>query len=302
MNSKMKKILLAPMNLLYTISPKTEICLMFLLRNGYKLNLKEPATFNEKLNWMKLYYRNDYMPMCADKYAVRKYVEESGCGELLTNLLWEGFDAKDIPFNDLPDKFVIKVTHGAGNNIICKSKSELNISKTISTLNKWLKEKYLPAYGEWFYGIEKPRIIVEEFLSPDGATLPKDYKLYCFNNIDGDHGVGMTAIYQGRYTDKFNKTIFNSKWEKISDVVFGENINTSNLIVKPTEYDKLVDYALKLAKPFPHARVDFYIINNKIYFSEITFMTGAGYNKISPRSFDEKLGSWIRIENEGELY
>src|SRR4051794_21598235 len=113
MNKTLKKIILTPMNLLYKVFPKTELELMFFLKHGFKLNLNNPKTYNEKLNWMKIYYRNDLMPLCADKYTVRQYVKDRGCEELLNELLWSGFDANEIPFDDLPQKFVIKVTHGS---------------------------------------------------------------------------------------------------------------------------------------------------------------------------------------------
>src|SRR5699024_147581 len=133
------------------------------IKTGDKLDLKHPQTYNEKLQWLKLYYKNPKIPQCVDKYQVREYVRNKGLDYILNDLLWEGFNPEDIPFDDLPNKFVIKATHGQGYNIICTDKSKLNYSKTIKTLNKWLDTKFLPSYGEWFYGVVKPRIIVEKF-------------------------------------------------------------------------------------------------------------------------------------------
>lgn len=291
----MKNIILGPMNLLYKINPKVELQLMYCLKYRYRLNLSNPITYNEKLNWMKLYYRNELMPICSDKYTVREYIVSKGYGQWLPQLLWEGKDAKQIPFEILPAQFVIKVTHGSGDNIICKDKTKLNKKDAIKKLNKWIRQKYLPCYGEWFYGLIEPRIIIEEFLSEDGTTLPKDYKLYCFNNIEGKHGVGITAVHKGRDGGNPTKTVYNSKWELKSSVAFGYSPDIENIVAKPSKYEKMVECAVTLSKPFPHARVDFYVIKDRIYIGEITFMTGSGYNKITPRSFDEKMGDWIKL-------
>ena len=152
MNTDLKNIMLTPFNILYKINSEFELKIMFYLKQGYKLNLKNPKTYSEKLQWIKLNDKNELMPICADKYLVRQYVKDCGCGKILNDLLWQGFDANDIPFDNLPDKFVIKTTHGSTHNIICKDKNKLNRKNTIKQLNKWLKQKYLLCYGEWFYG------------------------------------------------------------------------------------------------------------------------------------------------------
>src|SRR5690625_4737541 len=130
MNNITKNIILTPMNLLYKISPKLCLKILFRLKTGYKLNLENPTTYNEKLQWIKLYDRDPLMAKCADKYTVRDYVKAEGCEEILNDLLWEGFNPDEIPFDDLPEQFVIKVTHGSTFNIICKDKSQLDKPKT----------------------------------------------------------------------------------------------------------------------------------------------------------------------------
>lgn len=122
MNQILKKAILMPFDLLYKINPKITLKILFFLKQGYKLDLNTPKTFNEKLNWMKLHYRNDLMPLCTDKYTVRDYVKKVGCEEILNDIIWEGHDPNLIPFENLPSKFVIKVTTGSGRNIICKKK------------------------------------------------------------------------------------------------------------------------------------------------------------------------------------
>src|SRR5699024_7832468 len=118
-------------------------------------------------------------------------------------------------------------------------------------------------------GIIKPRIIIEEFLSEDGSKSPEDYKLYCFNNIKGEHNVGITAVHKNRNSKEKTKSIYNTNWELESEVVFGDRPDLKNIIPKPAKYDEMVECAIKLSKPFPHARVDFYIVNDTIYVGEI---------------------------------
>ena len=139
MDTLKKRIILTPLNLLYKINPKLELKVIFRLKQGYKLNLKNPKTFNEKIQWIKLNDRNPLMPKCVDKFTVREYVESKGCGSILNELLWEGFNPEDIPYDKLPDKFVIKVTHGSTFNVICTDKSKLDVEDTTKKLNIWLK-------------------------------------------------------------------------------------------------------------------------------------------------------------------
>ena len=290
MNNTLKKKILAPMNFLYKVNPKLELSLMFWLKNGYKMNWNNPVTYNEKLQWIKLYDKHELMPICTDKYEVRKFVEKCGCKEILNDLLWEGFNANEIPFDKLPNQFVIKVTHGSGFNIICTNKNNLNRTKTIKKLNKWLKEKFIPCYGEWFYGIVKPRIIIEKFLSEDNATIPKDYKIMCFNG---------EPRYIKVYTDRFinnKESIYDLNWRYLHECSNG--VSKGKPIKKPTNCEEMIEYSKKISKQFNHARVDFYIVDNKVYFGEITFTDGAGFDKITPYSFDVELGNWLKFENK----
>lgn len=288
MDTIKKRLLLTPLNILYRIAPKTELKLLFRIKQGYKLNLKNPRTFNEKIQWIKLYDRNPLMPKCVDKYTVRDYVKSKGCGDILNELLWEGFNPDDIPFEKLPNKFVIKVTHGSTFNIICTNKSKLDIEESKKKLKKWLKEKFLPCYGEWFYGIEKPRIIVEKFIeSKDGL---KDYKVFCFNG---------EPKYIGVYSDrqkngKPSQEIYDLNWNLIDGHT--NNYKLPNVLTnKPKKLDDLINYAIKLSKDFKHARVDFFIEDDSIYFGEITFTSSAGFGKFSSKKFAEEFGDYLEF-------
>lgn len=289
MNNLIKNILMTPFNILYKVSPKMELELLFYLRKGYRLNLKNPRTYNEKLQWIKLYDKNPLMEKCCDKYHVRKYLKELHCEELLVKLIWEGYNPEDIPFDELPEKCVIKATHGSTFNIICKDVKKVVKQDVIKTCKRWLKEKFLPCYGEWFYGRMKPRIIIEEYLENlDGSSL-NDYKVYCFNG-------------EPRYIkvdiDRFSNhkcNIYSVNWKKIENVRIGFN-NACVEVSKPECLEELLQYARLLSKQFLHARVDFYIVDGKIYFGEITFTSGAGFSNIQPYEFDVEMGNCLSLK------
>lgn len=288
MNTTTKNLLLAPLNLLYKISPKTELKLLFKLKQGYSLNLKNPQTFNEKLQWIKLYDKNPLMPKCVDKYTVREYVESVGCGEILNELLWQGFNPDDIPFDKLPNKFVIKVTHGSTFNIICTDKSKLDQEKTKAQLKKWLKAKFLPCYGEWFYGVEKPRIIIEKYIESKNGI--KDYKVFCFNGKPKCIGVYSDRQING----KPRQELYNLNWELIKEHTGNYDL-PKTLTPRPEVLEQLLDYSKKLSKDFKHVRVDFFIEDGKIYFGELTFTSSAGFGKFSSETFAKKMGSWLKL-------
>lgn len=289
MNNLTKNIILSPFNILYKFNPELTLQILFRLKVGYKLDLSNPKTFNEKLQWLKINDKNELKPICCDKYQVRKYVEEKGAGNILTNLYWTGFIADEIPFEKLPSKFVIKVTHGSTFNIICKDKEKLDIEKTKFLLNKWLKTKFLKCYGEWYYGLEKPRIIIEEYLENDLGKQLDDYKVFCFNGEPH-----LIRVDSGRFTDEHSKDVYTTEWEFISEMTMGYK-NSKNKISKPECLDEILNYARKLSEDFLHARVDFYIVKGKIYFGEITFANGAGFDKIKPYKYDIYLGEKLKL-------
>ena len=292
MDTLKKRLVLTPFNILYKISPKLELKLLFRIKQGYKLNLKNPTTFNEKLQWIKLNDKNPLMPKCVDKYTVREYVESKGCKDILNELLWEGFNPDDIPYDELPDKFVIKVTHGSTFNIICTDKSKLNIEESNKKLKTWLKEKFLPCYGEWFYGVEKPRIIVEKFIESDDGL--KDYKVFCFNGEPKYIGV-----YSDRDKGNTKQELYDINWNELEGKTgqFAEQLNKTS---EPGKLSDLLNYAKILSKDFNHVRVDFFIEKDKIYFGELTFTSGAGFDKFSSKEFDTEVGNCLELPIKGE--
>ena len=287
MDNLTKNIILTPFNLLYKLNPALDLKLLFRLKLGYKLDLQNPVTYNEKLQWIKLYDKNPLMPKCCDKYAVRSFVEDMGCGELLNTLYWEGFDPEQLPFDQLPQQFVIKVTHGSTFNIIVKDKQKLDRKQTVQTLKKWLDAKFIACYGEWFYGIEKPRVIVEQYLEDKSLGELLDYKVFCFNGK-----AKLVDVHSGRFGEH-KRNIYDTQWNFLDQVYF--KYPHGQLLPRPAQLEQMLEYAEKLSQPFRHARVDFFLVDGRLYFGEITFTNGAGFDAITPYSFDEEMGSWLEL-------
>lgn len=288
MNNIIKNIILTPLNILYKISPKVTLEILFRIKQGYPLNFENPKTYNEKLQWIKLYDKNELMPKCCDKYVVRQYVKDQGCEEILNHLIWQGFVPEKIPFEKLPERYVIKVTHGSTFNIIQDGSEIISNDDVIKKCHRWLKAKFLPCYGEWFYGLEKPRIIIEDYIESHDDKQLRDYKVFCFNGVPR-----LIRIDTDRFTDH-KMDFFDTNWNRISDVGMGYP-NSNRDFSKPKCLDKLLKYAAILSRPFHHARVDFYIVDDRIIFGEITFTNGAGFDRFSPYDFDLMLGNWMTL-------
>lgn len=277
-----------PLNYLYAISPELELKLIFRLKQGYKLNLKNPVTYNEKLQWIKLYDHNPLMPKCCDKYTVRSYVEDKGCGAILNELIWQGMNPEEIPFDKLPRQCVIKVTHGSTFNIICPDTTKINRKEVVKKCRKWLKAKFLPCYGEWFYGVEKPRIIVEKYLEGGEHGLC-DYKVYCF------HGKPCyVSVDSGRGSEGHIKNIYDTEWNLMKGYEMAYPCSDI-MDEKPECLDELLKYAKILSEDFLHARVDFFIVEGKVIFGEITFTNSAGFGNVSPKEFAKSMGNCLKL-------
>lgn len=292
MNNLTKNVILTPFNILYRLSPAAALKLMFRLKHGFRLDLDNPRTFTEKLQWIKLNDKNPLMPECCDKYAVRAFVEKQGCGELLNHLIWEGFDPEEIPFDDLPDRFVLKITHGSTFNIICRDKEQLNRDEVIKKCRRWLREQYLICYGEWFYGKVRPRIIIEDYLEDKSSGKPDliDYKVFCFN------GRPDYIRVMSERTSGLQEAMYDTRWNLLEGKSMGYPLSNER-IECPECLDQMMEAARRLSSPFLHARVDFYVVNGKLYFGEITFTSGAGFHKFGSYEFDLEVGSRLNLTN-----
>jgi len=283
-----KNFILTPFNVLYKFNPELTLKLLYRLKMGQKLDLKNPKLYNEKIQWIKLNDKNPLMPMCCDKFWVREYVKSKGLENILIEQYWNGFDPNQIPYESLPEEFIIKVTHGSSFNIISTNKEKLNKVDVSIKINRWLKSKYLSSYGEWFYGVKKPRIIVEKLLETEDGSQLKDYKIFCFNGVPKFIRVDMNR------SGNQERCIYDTHWNEMKGYEIEYKTSTTK-VLKPEYLNELLIYAQTLSSDFYHARVDFYILHSKIYFGEITFTSGAGYASIIPKEFEEKMGDWLKL-------
>lgn len=256
------------------------------------LNLDNPQTFNEKLQWLKLYDRKPEYTKMVDKYEVKKYVASIIGDEYIIPTLgiYDKFD--DIDFDKLPNQFVMKCTHDSGGLIICNDKSKLNIKEARKKINKALKRKYFYLWREWPYKNVKPRIIIEKYMVDESGYELRDYKFFSFNGK-----VKLMFIA----TDRMAKTetcfdFYDEKFNHLS--IKNGHPNSTKSIEKPKNFEKMIELSEKLSKDIPHVRVDFYNINGKIFFGEMTFSHWGGLVPFDPESYDSLLGSWIKLPNK----
>lgn len=267
---------------------KLYLMLVFFGNTGRKLNLQNPITYNEKLQWLKLYDRNPLYTNLVDKYEVRTFISEKIGNEYLIPVIGVYNSAEEINWESLPDKFVLKCTHGSGTNIICLDKSKLNIDLAKEKLNKWMKKSWYWYGREWSYKNVTPRIICEKYMVDESGKELKDYKVFCFN--------GSPKIIQVDF-NRFKghkRNLYDTDWNYIHASI-QEPTDPNTVIKKPEKLDKMLELARLLSKDFAHVRVDFYSINDRIYFGEMTFYHGAGFQKFTPESLGVKMGNWIKL-------
>lgn len=254
----------------------------------YKLNLKSPKTFNEKLQRLKLYNRNpDYTKM-VDKFEAKKYVAGIIWEEYIIPTLWVYNTFDEIDIDKLPNQFVLKCTHDSWWVVICKDKKEFNIEATKLKINKSLSNNYYYQSRERVYKNIKPRIIAEKYMVDESGMELKDYKVFCFN--------GEPKIIQVDF-DRFKghkRNIYNLNWEILPFEILYPS-DKSHKINKPKCLEEMIYLAKKLSKNIPHVRIDFYIIKDQIYFWEMTFYHGWWFEDFRPREWDYKFWEWIKL-------
>ena len=256
----------------------------------HKLNLKNPIRYTEKLQCLRLkvYPKNDLVSKCASRDGVREYLKEINEEDKLIPIygIYDRFD--DIDFSNLPNQFVMKCTHASGFNYLVKNKDELDIKKLRKMFNKFLKTDYGKKTVEPHYSKIKPRIIIEKAIT-DLSSLPDEYKIHVFNGkakyLYLVTGRGKDIKYNNYYIDwtPFNEAQFNG-WD-----------TSEEQLKKPEQFEKMVKFAEKIASPFPFVRVDLYLINNKIYFSEMTFTPAKGTLIFDDDKADFEIGNWLDI-------
>lgn len=262
----------------------------FRARFGRKLDLKKPKTFNEKLQWMKLYNRNPVYTMMVDKYLVRNYVREIIGEEYLIPLLGAWDDPDKIDFDKLPMQFVLKCNHNSGLGMcICKDKNKLDIAKVKNDLRKGLKQDYYLTGREWPYKNVPRKIIAEKYMVDESGYELKDYKYYCF-----DGKVRIVMINSDRMSSLETKANYFDENYQPLDFVWGYE-NAKIPPAKPEKFEEMKSLAEKLSVGIPHVRIDFYQTPQGIFFGEMTFFDGSGFDAIEPIEWDYKIGSWINL-------
>ncbi len=263
--------------------------LIYFLEMGKRLNLKDPKRFSEKLQWLKLYDRKPEYTTMVDKYAVKNWVADRIGGEYIIPTLGVWDCPEEINFDNLPNQFVLKTTHGGGGGgvVICKDKVTFDNNAVIVKLNRSLKSDIYRAYREWPYKNVPKRIIAETYIEETSEHGLIDYKVFCFN--------GIPKLIKVNYDVNidYKSNWYTTSWTYIKGTTVNDPSHEEIEIEKPEILEELLEKASVLSKGIPFARVDFYIIANRLKFGELTLYPGSGFEKFSPQSFDYELGSWI---------
>ena len=295
--SNPKKIykFLAGKGLLNWMSDKTFLKMSYRINMGKKLDLENPKTFNEKLQWLKLYDRKPIYTTMVDKYEVKKYVANLIGEEYIIPTLgvWDRFE--DIDFDALPNQFVLKCTHDSGGLVICKDKSQLDIKYAKSKINKCLKRNFYWLGREWPYKNVKPRIIAEKLIQDSTCETMEltDYKFYCFNGEP-------KFMYISKDVAKDPKTdFFDMEYNRLDMRMRDPNSDVPPS--KPICFEKMIEISKILSKNIPHLRVDFYFSNKNIYVGELTFFHCGGFVSIKPDSWNKIIGGWLKLPDNDKV-
>ena len=262
----------------------------FIKRVGYGLDLKNPKTFNEKLQWLKFHNRKNEYSTMVDKFEVKEYVSNLIGNNYVIPTLGVWNDVDSIDFSSLPKQFVLKCTHDSGSIIICKDKSKFDVKSAKKKLKKWLKYNYYYATFEWPYKNVKPRIIAEKYMEDESGGELKDYKFLCFNGEPKLIEVHSHRLTGGIHT----QDIYDMEWKKTKIAQIGDPISKVEY-PKPQSFEQMVKFSKILSNNIPHLRVDWYDINGRLYFGELTFYDGAGFCPFEKYSDDLMLGQWMKI-------
>jgi hypothetical protein len=257
---------------------------------GRQPNLNNPTTFSEKLQWLKLNYSNPLQTICADKYLVRDFLIEKGYESILSKVICTVDSIDKLDINSLPEKFVIKATHGSGWNLICTDKKKINWFWWKKIMNIWLHNNIFWPGREWPYKNMQPRLLVEEFMTDKSGQL-MDYKFFCFNGK-----AKFVQANKGRETQNHAQNFYDLDWKILP---FGKDLKPRPdiNIDAPSCLNQMIEIAEDLATDFPFVRVDFYEVDGKVVFGELTFYPKSGLPDFTPPEYDEILGSYFEIPN-----
>ena len=266
----------------------------YFFTNHRKLHLDNPVSFNEKLQWLKLYYHKPEFTIMVDKVKAKDYVAEKIGSQYIIPIIGVWEDPDDIDFDKLPDQFVLKCNHGSGENVICKDKSQLDTEKVRKQMRKWLKRSFYKVAREWPYKDVPRRILAEKYMTDNSKTGQKDlrdYKFFCFNGEPK-----LCEVISDRSTvEKID--FYDMEWNRQKGLIWPIGVcgNSNHNIQCPDSFEELKRLVKVLAKGLPFVRIDFYDINGVPYFGEITFYPHAGYGVFYPYEWNERIGSWIKL-------
>lgn len=265
--------------------------LLYRMHIGRKLNLSNPITFNEKLQWLKLYDHRPEYTMMVDKYKVREYIADKLGEEYLIPLLGVWDDPDDIDFDALPNQFVLKCNHNSGTGMcICKDKSKLDIEKVKKELRKGLAQDYYLTGREWPYKDVPRKIICEKYMVDHSGQELSDYKVHCFNGIPK-----AILVCSERFSDAgLHEDFYDMKWKRL-DVKRPDHPLTDTELVEPKELQKMFSFSEQLSRDYPFMRTDFYEVNGKLYFGEITLYPASDFSVFEPEEWDATFGEWIKL-------
>lgn len=263
---------------------------MFWVFTGKKLNLANPVTYQDKLNWLKLYYRNPQYTKLVDKYAVREWIAEKVGEEFLVPLYGVYNTFEEIDFDKLPDQFVLKCTHDSGSVVLCMDKATFNKESARLKLNQGLARKQFYLTREWPYKNVIPRIICEKYLVDEQIDDAPDYKFFCF-----DGKAWMIMVNTERHSSTGVKTnMYDMSWTRLN-AREKDYPNNPKPDIKPRKLNEMICLAEILSAGMPHVRVDFNFVNDHIFFGEMTFFHSGGRKFLQPYEFDVKMGEWLQL-------
>ena len=270
------------------------VTVMYKLRTGRSLDLDNPLTFNEKLQWLKIYNRHDRQTSIVDKLAVKDIVGKAIGQQYIIPTIASWASVSDVDFDALPDRFVIKTSHGWGGKgvVICKDKSQFDRTKALKVIGRSMKKRNYAKLREWPYKNIRPAVLVEEYIGTDVEPVPTDYKFFCFNGR-----AEYVMVCRGRIPgkDKPRYYFFDRDWNfKPFNKVDAETPHDFTL-PKPARIDEMFDIADRLCKGETHVRVDLYYVNDKIYFGEITYFNASGYDNDISEETDRYFGSLLTL-------
>lgn len=257
-------------------------------RNGVKPNLDTPQSFTEKLQWMKLFYRDPRMTRCADKFELKGYLAERGFGELAIPTLKLYESAAEVTLSELPERCILKATHGSGWHVVLDGDLERKWKRIKRVMDVWLSESLYIFGREWNYKEQTPRLMAEPLLDEH----PIDYKFFCFQGAVRAVQVNQTA--DGPMTVDF----YDTAWTRMDGVNTAGYPNAEKAVKEPPCFREMLRVAECLSKPFPFVRVDMYCIDGRMYVGEMTFFPSGGFYTIEPRAWEERFGEWLCLPQE----